>query len=1043
MFAFIALAIVLQSCEPDSYTSYMVSDYASEGRTSVRLDLEGLEATKTPMLAGSEQIFSGAMVCVMLHSSGMMDSVQNISPDGVADISVPIGQAIDIYVLGNLWALGPDSSKASLAEAMGADFPCDRESLESMPYLLDGGVIAPGWRRETLSDVSRFGIPFSGILENIQVRPDESLGIVCRRMFSRVTLTVDHSGLDNSPDDSWFVNGSVHVRQANGRLAPFSALPQKATSKGDVIEGDYDAEMENGRCLTFTFYVPENMQGDVLPSNDDPMAKSLEQVQAAVGDEAAALLTYIEFAGSISKDAGGYGGDVVYRFYLGGDNCSNFDLQRGRDYDVRLGFRVNSIFDPWWQVNVEGGLDDGRKFCLTSDAAFMDALPDNQMVAVRKSRPAKAYVYMNRSGQMGDNQLRGRPVADPDARMEDLSDCAWTSDFLSALNSASQVPMRSKLQELGIEASFDATSGALEFSVVEPSRFVAGKEIPLEMRLLPGNRTIHLRLCTFEDMSVSWDKSPSEDFFMGMTRTASLNGFCGGVSVTSEKDAVLKTSASDSDAFLSGAAQAVPPGNQLKLYAWDESAGNFRLMLMPTDIFNDGDSPIDVQVRLEKPYLYLLTQSLDVYVCVSGNNEQVNAVYCRRDEYTDESMMRITEFDEQLYSRLLDFGYQFGISPTQSEHDAFDATFAVIRNKTTFSEGGYRYTWLARKALSPSVSPGCIPAVASGQPQNYELRAVSRCGIVSRNCRNLQLLPLLNSSSSVSFAPSYHDFSLMDTRFLDEPYRSYQTSFLAEGHGQIYEDLPSDCLEAYAVPLEPGSEGYAAGRSESVRIDFSSGHVTMSFVDDGVSTRHSVGLHDIKLGVVNRHSGERMEAVLGQLKVYVDFVIGLDLEMEYQTRDKAAFTVWPVLMSAVRRTTCADWFSSFGVAVEDAGQQDLVYDYLDTFTNNWVNVARGSKTYGSLSFAHYEQPFYTLYSVELDREADYEGVELDEIDERKYMEHFDAGIWLDDIGGNPQTTVNVVVYGMKDDAAGGLGYYCFHRLQDLSVSSKGWVGRLK
>lgn len=120
--------------------------------------------------------------------------------------------------------------------------------------------------------------------------------------------------------------------------------------------------------------------------------KTREHLESVLGIERAALLTYVEFCGEVNPDAGGYGGPVIYRFYLGEDNCTNFDVVRGRRYDVTLSFNVNSLFDPYWKVSPE--LTDGRNVGISADSGFSSPLPFGQMVAVRCNRPGRMYLYV-------------------------------------------------------------------------------------------------------------------------------------------------------------------------------------------------------------------------------------------------------------------------------------------------------------------------------------------------------------------------------------------------------------------------------------------------------------------------------------------------------------------------------------------------------------------------------------------------------------------------------------------------------------------------
>ena len=100
----------------------------------------------------------------------------------------------------------------------------------------------------------------------------------CRRLFSKVTVRIDHSAFDGSgADPDCFVNRKLYLRQVNGRLQPFSTVSQKAAEAADVLtESDYDPDMRatSASVATYSFYVPENMQGTLLPGNTDSRRKT-------------------------------------------------------------------------------------------------------------------------------------------------------------------------------------------------------------------------------------------------------------------------------------------------------------------------------------------------------------------------------------------------------------------------------------------------------------------------------------------------------------------------------------------------------------------------------------------------------------------------------------------------------------------------------------------------------------------------------------------------------------------------------------------------
>ena len=1039
-------ACLLAACEPDTCPAIMV-DRTDVERTALSLDLDLGTATKTSLLSGSEAVSSGATVYVFYSGTGKLDSVHDISPDGTTTVTVPSGVPIDMLVTGNLWAVNrSDGSKGNLLAALGASFPTDRSGVEALQYILDGGAINDSWRRETFAEVASYGIPYSGRREGITVSAGMQVTLECTRLFAKVSLTVDHSGLDGGKDDAWFRNGKCYLRQANGRIAPFSEDPQKASSPVDVIEGDFDPDMSNSHRMTFTFYVPENMQGTLLPSNTDQNAKSYDNVVSAVGDEVASRLTYVEFSGTIDSSAGGYGGDVVYRFYLGEDNVTNFDLCRGRNYDVILGFRVNSLFDPWWQVTT-GSLSDSRRFCLTADEAGTVALPDAQMVAVRKSRPGKVYVYMNPDGSLGSNSLRGRSPVDPDYSVSDLSDFAWTSDFLSATNASSQVPRLADLAAMGITASYDASSSLLTFSVTDPSKFAAGEECDLTLRLLPGGRTVSLKVRSYDEMSVVWNKSTTDGFYTAMERTATFVGYSGPVRYSSTRSDILKYAATTDDSSFIGdwSDSQRAAGGSMSVYAWTGPGTDFRMDFTPEDSFNDGDGTVSTDMKVCTPVLLFRVPGRNIYIYVTGEYDYAQAFYYALgvdpSDPSDSYMIPLGDFNKTLYYSLLDYDYQLGLNPTEADRKAYEATFQKYSDDSSRTHGNYRSYSLCRKALFSSNCPGCIDAVFCGARKGYDLYAVSANGIVSSNCSPLWLMPLMDSESSISFAETYHDYTLLDASKLDEPYSTAATSYVSDGREYFYVGKSSPNLSLIAVPTDPGSDGYSEGVSQSVEVSLDEdtmSRIRISF-KDSETIRHSAGPHEIRATVTNKRSGETMTGAVGTFKVYVDFVVGVDLELEYLGDTQADFRVWPVMLSAVSRTSCGTWFAGFGVSTDDAETQTLSYEVYDTTLHDYVKVASGTKVQKSPTFAHYEEPFYDLYTVSLKKEDSYTGFAFDEIDEAGFMERFGGQIWLLATNGDPKTEVNVIVDGMKDDDNGGVGYYTFHRLKDLCSSSRGWV----
>lgn len=546
------------ACEPDDLrTTFDAGQVAAGGETAwadMPLSIaaavgEAGSGTKASLLKDVETRGSGALVLVFRSATGQLESYQFFRQDELANqasvplhLRVPLAEC-DFYILGNLNAVRKSNGEVTnLMAALGASFPVTENGLEAMVYRLDGGDLNGDFRRESFADVAACGIPYALIRKNVNTvsRINAGQGIPdsdrCRRLFSKLTVRIDHSAFDgNGANPEFFVNSRLYLRQANARLQPFSDAPQRAQEAADVLaQSDYDPDMSstNASVTTFSFYVPENMQGTLLPGNTDSRQKTrdllLEQNLSAV----VPYLTYVEFAGRLNPAAGGYGGDVTYRFYLGRDNCSNFDLERGREYEISLTFRVGSIFEPDWKVTPDNWSDE-RLFRLTADASFktdIGSVNGNRLVAVRKSRPGAVYVYMNPRGSMGSaNLLLGKDVSTTTGFVPaDLSDCAWYGDLMRAGTADADW-----LAAHGISASWDKTTGRLEFEVTDAALFNARLgDAPREfsLALLPGGtRTVRFKLGLYSDLAVTVadGKSLTDGFYLGQKRTVSVSGFAG------------------------------------------------------------------------------------------------------------------------------------------------------------------------------------------------------------------------------------------------------------------------------------------------------------------------------------------------------------------------------------------------------------------------------------------------------------------------------------------------------------------------------------
>jgi len=705
-----ALCLTL-ACEPDSIQVYFAPPEGEDAAwtelpLSIGIDRPLTEGTKASLLKDVETKGTGALVLVFRTATGRMDSYRFYTQEELRNqdreplkLRVPLAEC-DFYILGNLNAIRKSDGKAvHLVEALGDGFPMDETNLEALMYRLDGGDLNDAYRRERFAEVASCGIPYMHVRKSVNTVAQLSAGKgipdsdKCKRLFSKLTVRIDHAAFDgNGTNPDYFVNRKLYLRQVNGCLHPFSTISQKATEASDILsESDYDPDMRasNASVTTYSFYVPENMQGTLLPGNTDSRKKTREELISQGKSAAEPYVTYVEFEGSLDPSAGGYGGDVTYRFYVGADNCSNFDLERGREYDIRLSFRVGSLFQPDWKVQLDSWTD-ARLFCLTADPGFTDRLEDERTVAVRKNRDGAFYLYMNPSGCLAaGNALLGKDAA-PSASFipSDLSDCAWYADLMSASTADG-----AWLSARGIQPSWDKTKACLRLAVTDEALFDShrGEERLLSLTLLPNGTSVRFKIRLHDNIQVSVadGKSLTDEFYLGQKRTVTVSGFMGnsmayaadqnpcgntpsGASHTANRQwkadngsgafptAVLDASGNVSRKLSDYPAQRLS-GGSLDVYAFypnrfqDCHAGwtsrNGKILFFSEDYLND---TFEVDVRISEP-LASKPSDYNGPTCLPLDGNEVDVPRIGYKTFDGSSFLSSSDFDPTLYASLLAF----------------------------------------------------------------------------------------------------------------------------------------------------------------------------------------------------------------------------------------------------------------------------------------------------------------------------------------------------------------------------------------------------
>ena len=260
-----------------------------------------------------------ADINIYAYYDGMLEaSVYEKSPQTVS-LSLTNGRTYNLYALSNMGEV---------------DGPVSENELIAMDYSI-----------KAISDMAG-GLPMSWAQKDFTVSGSApKASVTLERLVSRIRFSIDKSALDGLSVTA------VQLKQGALRVSPFISR-SKAASTSEVGDGDYATSsditsLNSGN--TVTFYALENCQGVLLPNNKEASSKVPEEIA-----DKSALCTYLEMTASFS---GKYEGvdvssdNVKYRFYLGEDNCTDFNVIRNKDVKINLKVTEDRIFDESWRVS--------------------------------------------------------------------------------------------------------------------------------------------------------------------------------------------------------------------------------------------------------------------------------------------------------------------------------------------------------------------------------------------------------------------------------------------------------------------------------------------------------------------------------------------------------------------------------------------------------------------------------------------------------------------------------------------------------------------
>lgn len=422
-----------------------------------------------------------------------------------------------------------------------------------------------------------------------------SAAFMLERLFAKLYVRILHDGIRGNADSQPYAynlrNVSLYLRQANARLLPFAEEGSCACTPEDLMaEADFNPDLNDRnayeghlspsqlgpgpgyfRDTTLVLYVPENMQGVLLPENTDPLNK------VPSSTDVSHLCTFVEL-NAFREQGYGYTGSVTYRCFLGEDPVTDFNIRRNRIYSLTLNLTESGLFIDSWKV------DRGDDWKDTRVLKFME-----EPYMVYAGDTTSVVVHYHRFASGGSNSYPGSDEWQIQYDMESLTEAGLTMDPAGfQLKTGVNGYMDYRLL---VSADEDASDGA---------------EIPLEIHSWDGTlssfSTISVR--RGDNLSLAWEQIPEYVSQYGILNVSGVPSDRLPVSLASTDESVLRFTRVDDDTFRIVALKegsvditvSNSSGSQTKTVTMDVKAPLLRIRNHPEEINPDGTtSPVSCE----------------------------------------------------------------------------------------------------------------------------------------------------------------------------------------------------------------------------------------------------------------------------------------------------------------------------------------------------------------------------------------------------------------------------------------------------------------
>lgn len=292
----------------------------------------------------------------------------------------------------------------------------------------------------------------------------------------------------------------------------------------------------------FVFFVPENMFGNLLPGNTESDSKTPAKVREKCGEITAIAVE--KSAVTVSSPAytdWGDTGTITFRFCLGDNTTSNFDIKRNTFYNVILTATANGFAIKDWKAELN--VPDNRVLRLGSPVrkATGTSLRFSDTTFTQAGSTGSFFLIPNYTVRSADN-TESDYDSSPGWRISDACRQRLAALGINTSFTKRYVYIKPSSQNVFFSETADADAAAVYYSgrkektgvlmFTPSSELASGTAIPVTVETHDGEHqaTVTVQARADGTVVVEWEREPAYIAQQGLLKTTSMTGSVSSVS---------------------------------------------------------------------------------------------------------------------------------------------------------------------------------------------------------------------------------------------------------------------------------------------------------------------------------------------------------------------------------------------------------------------------------------------------------------------------------------------------------------------------------